>query len=273
MGEKSINQHISQEYSAFIAHVLVFYKENKRNTLPWRKQITPYRVLVSEIMLQQTQVERVVPKFIIWMEKYPNLASLKNASLQEVLLLWKGLGYQRRAKALLAIGKSVSSFKKSYTFLRSLPGVGEYTASAVMAFAYNTFSEPVLETNIRTVLIEHFYKDKEKVDDDTLKALLVSFSTNKAVVHLGARAWYYALMDYGAYLKRKKISHNKKSASYAKQSSYKGSKRELRAKILFSIAQGASLPKDSRNEEIIQDLLKEGFIQKTKNKKNVFSIT
>jgi A/G-specific adenine glycosylase len=246
----------------FIATVLDFYVKYGRHQLAWRKNITAYRVLVSEIMLQQTQVARVLPKYDLWLKHYPTLKRLSVASLSEVLLLWQGLGYQRRVKALLSIAQSVSVLPKTFDELRELPGIGEYTASAIMAFAWDIFDTPVLETNIRTVLIEHFFKRKKEIRDDDLKEILKKLSMMEEVQKVGARNWYYALMDYGAYLKSKSISHNEKVRSYKKQTKFKGSQRELRAKVLFAITQGFELPKDNRINIVLGELLKEGFIKK-----------
>ena len=131
-----------------IEEVIAHYRISGRHDLIWRKKINAYRILVSEIMLQQTQVSRVLPKFQSWMKRYPNLIVLRTSTLQEVLILWQGLGYQRRAKSLLAIAKTVDVIPKSFDDLLLLPGIGKYTASAICAFAYNTFSHSVLETNI-----------------------------------------------------------------------------------------------------------------------------
>lgn len=255
----------------FISDVLNHYNKYSRHDLVWRKKITPYRILVSEIMLQQTQVERVKEKFVLWMKMCPTLHDLSKSSLEDILKLWKGLGYQRRAKALYTIGHTVKRIPKTFEGLIELPGVGIYTASAVCAFAYNTFSHPVLETNIRTALIEAFYTQinnlnsiEEKIHDDILYSDLVRLSSYKVVKECGAREWYYALMDYGAFLKKSKISHNHKSKSYNKQSAYKGSRRELRAKVLFSILHKEALPEDKRTEEIIDELIQEGYLVNTK---------
>ncbi len=129
-----------------------------------------------------------------------------------------------------------------------------------MAFAYNRFSHPVLETNIRTALIEHFHLNKNKVSDDSLYADLLRLQENERVKSIGARGWYYALMDFGSYLKSKNISHNTKSTRYGTQSKYKGSFRELRAKVLFAITNSEVLPKDKRLSEVLLELEKEGFI-------------
>ena len=255
----------------FIEEVFQYYKREGRHTLPWRKKITPYRILVSEVMLQQTQVRRVVPKFELWMKEYPTLQSLSASNLQKVLVLWQGLGYQRRAKALCAIAGKVTILPKTFDELLRLPGVGTYTASAVCAFAYNTFSHPVLETNIRTALIEYFHQDIDSVHDGLLYDDLSRLEKNPHVQEIGARAWYYALMDFGAYLKANNISHNTKSVHNVKQTPYKGSSRELRAKVLFAIAHNTSLPTDERVMSVLKDLEQEGFIVKKQSSYTIAS--
>jgi A/G-specific adenine glycosylase len=245
--------------------VLSYYKKHGRHNLIWRKKINPYKILVSEVMLQQTQVSRVLPKFEEWMKRFPTLEALSNASLQEVLVLWQGLGYQRRVKALLMIAKEVKRLPKPYEELLKLPGIGPYTASAICAFAYDTFAYPVLETNIRTVLIEYFHLGEDEIHDGVLYDDLDRLVTYKQVKELGARHFYYALMDYGAYLKSQKISHNKKSKHHVVQSAYKGSSRELRAKVLFSITHGETLPQDERLEKVLQELEKEKYVLCKKN--------
>lgn len=245
-----------------VQDILTHYHVHGRHDLPWRKQITPYKIIVSEIMLQQTQVARVKEKFTTWMKQYPTLLSLSKASLRDVLILWQGLGYQRRAKALLSIAEKYSRIPRTYEELCELPGVGSYTASAISAFAYDTFAHPVLETNIRTVLIEYFHQGETDIHDGVLYDDLSRLEKNSAVQKAGARTWYYALMDYGAYLKSEKISHNKKSYGYTKQSPFKGSIRDVRAKVLFAITHRARLPDDSRVSEVLSTLEREGFIQK-----------
>ena len=249
----------------FIKTIFFFFFKNGRHDLLWRKDITPYKILVSEVMLQQTQVERVLTKFSFWMKKYPTLASLKKASLTDVLILWQGLGYQRRAKGLFLVAATQTKIPSRYEELLLLPGVGPYTASAVTAFAFDTFNEhPLIETNIRTVIIEHFYGEREVVTDKEIEADLKRLAEHPVVKKHGARAWYYALMDYGAHLKKNAVSHNIKSAHYKKQTPYKGSLRELRAKVLFAITHKKDIPKDERVEKVLDELTQEGFIKKTK---------
>jgi A/G-specific adenine glycosylase len=254
----------------FIKTILRYHTSHGRHTLPWRKSISPYKVLVSELMLQQTQVNRVIPKFNLWIKQYPTMTSLKQASLSDILRMWQGLGYQRRAKALYEIAQKVKTLPKTYEGLCDLPGVGPYTASAICAFAYNGFSYPVLETNIRTALIEYFHMNKKTVDDETLYADLERLEKSMTVKKIGARVWYGALMDYGAYLKSVRISHNHKVKGHTKQKPYKGSLRELRAKALFAITHKETLPNDKRITSVFEALMKEGFIKYSKGK---YSIT
>jgi A/G-specific adenine glycosylase len=250
----------------FINDVIAYYQNHGRHELVWRKKISAYKILVSEVMLQQTQVSRVTPKFIEWMKKYPTLTSFAKTNLREVLLLWQGLGYQRRAKALLQIAITTKKLPQTYEALLLLPGIGPYTASAICAFAYDTFSHPVLETNIRTALFEYFYQSEDAIHDGLLYDTLSRLEKNKKVRSLGARNWNYALMDFGAYLKSQKISHNKKSLHHVTQSPYKGSSRELRAKVLFAITHNVALPADERLASVLQELTIEKFII-IKNKK------
>ncbi len=242
--------------------VITYYKKHGRHDLPWRHNISSYRILVSEIMLQQTQVKRVLPKFVIWMTQYPTLQKLSQSNLREVLVLWQGLGYQRRAKALLQIAKEYRSLPKTFDELLKLPGIGVYTASALCAFAYDSFCHPVLETNIRTLLIEYFHQRETSVHDGLLYDDLSRLEQYRPVQRLGARAWYYALMDFGAHLKENKISHNTRSFHYKQQSLYKGSFRELRARALFAITHGHPLPEDERLSRALSELVREGFITK-----------
>lgn len=250
----------TKEVDFFVANVIRFYKKHGRHDLPWRSKSTPYIILVSEVMLQQTQVSRVIPKFLLWKKKYPTLASLSEASFKEVLILWQGLGYQRRAKSLYRIAELTHTLPKTFDRLILLPGVGTYTASAVCAFAYNTFSHPPLETNIRTALIECFYKKEKQIPDSLLMETLLQIEKNNEVQSMGPREWYYAIMDYGAYLKSQGVSHNNKSIFFRKQTTFKGSMRALRAEALFAILHRCSLPEDPRIEQVLAQLEKESFI-------------
>ena len=220
--------------------VWAYYKRYGRHDLPWRKTKDVYKILVSEVMLQQTQVERVIPFYTKFIKKFPTAKKLAAAPLSDVLKAWQGLGYNRRAKMLHAAAASLSLGKlnspKTVEELETLSGVGPYTARAVAAFAWN---EDVIfvETNIRTAVIHHFFPRRRSVEDTELVEVL------KRTLPKGrAREWYSALMDYGASLKRSGISHNAKSKTYVKQSKFAGSLREARGAILRALAQGVASP-------------------------------
>ncbi len=203
--------------------------------MPWRKTRDVYKILVSEVMLQQTQVERVAPFYNTFTRKFPTAKKLAAAPLSAVLKSWQGLGYNRRAKMLHNAAKELAVRKvKSVPELEALPGVGPYTARAVAAFAWNK-GDVFVETNIRTAVIHHFFPKKKKVSDKDIEKILA-----QALPKGRAREWYSALMDYGAYLKRSGVSHNAKSRTYMKQSKFVGSLREARGAILREVALGAA---------------------------------
>ncbi len=262
----------NKKIEAFITLVLKEYTLYGRHDLPWRKSITPYKILVSEIMLQQTQVSRVTEKFTMWVSVYPTLRALSFASLKDILILWQGLGYQRRAKALYTISQTATRVPLTFDELILLPGVGKYTASAICAFAYNTFTEPVIETNIRTAIIEYFFSEQESIDDKDIAGILQKLHMNHRVVQVGARIWYYALIDYGANLKAKGVSHNTKSKHNHKQSAFTGSLRQVRAKVLFAITHDNEIPEDERADIVILQLIQEGFIIKSTITKSGYQI-
>jgi len=222
---------MNKRETAFVETVLTYYKAHGRHTLPWRQTTNPYRILVSEIMLQQTQVERVIPKYQAFIKRWPTVQKLANAPLRDVLIAWQGLGYNRRAKHLhqcanVVVREHKGVFPVSMKELQSLPGVGAYTAGAVMAFAYN-IGVPLIETNVRTVYIHHFFKTAPVVDDaDILKRVQKTLSPQDV------RQWYAALMDYGSYLKRTTDPIHRRSRQYQKQSPFKGSVRAVRGAVL-----------------------------------------
>lgn len=206
--------------------------------LPWRETTDPYRILVSEVMLQQTQVERVIPYYSAFLKKFPTVHKLANASLSDVLTLWQGLGYNRRAQMLHKAAKAVVEeydgvFPTTARELEKLPGVGPYTAGAVAAFAYNE-DVIIIETNIRTVITYHFFSDKNEVNDTDVLSIL-----EKALPKGQSREWYWALMDYGSALKRSGIKINAKKKGYVKQTAFKGSGREARGAILRALIPGS----------------------------------
>ncbi len=203
-----------------------YYKKNRRD-FPWRQTRDPYKILVSEIMLQQTQTPRVIFKYEEFITAFPTLESLAKAPLKKVLLLWQGLGYNRRAVNLqkatqIIISHHKGKFPRDYTSLIDLPGVGPATAGDIMAFAWNK-PVVVIETNIRTVFIHSFFKDEKDVHDkDILPLIEKTLDTKKP------RDWYYALMDYGTMLKKTQINPSRRSKHYSKQSPFKGSNQDFK---------------------------------------------
>lgn len=210
-----------------------YYKTHKRS-FPWRNTKNPYNILVSEVMLQQTQVTRVKGYYSTFLKEFPTPKDLARAPLSKVLTKWKGLGYNRRAVNLQKACKEVvekykGSFPKNYNELIPLPGIGQSTAGAVMNFSYN-IPTPFIETNIRSVYLHFFFKNKTKITDKEIIKLV-----EKTQDTTNPREWYYALYDYGTMLKTTFGNQNTKSKHYKKQSVFKGSNRELRANMLFYI--------------------------------------
>ena len=226
---------MNKKEKQFVEIVWKYYNEHGRHDLPWRKTHNPYRILVSEIMLQQTQVERVIPKYQAFLRRFPTVKSLAQSELKDVLILWQGLGYNRRAKFLWQAAQAVveqcgGGFPKDFKKLQTLPGIGSYTAAAVMNFAFN-IATPLIETNVRTVYIHHFYKNKEGVTDADIMRLV-----ERTVDRERPREWFWALMDYGTCLKKTTGNHNVRSKHYTKQSKFKGSDREIRGRIIALLA-------------------------------------
>jgi len=232
----------SAKLRAVGAAVWKHYKNHGRHALPWREDHDPYRVLVSEVMLQQTQVERVIPYFTAWLAAFPEVRVLAKAPLGNVLRLWQGLGYNRRAKLLHETAKAVvkehgGRFPKTREALERLPGIGPYTAGAVAAFAFNE-DGVFVETNIRTAVTHHFFANKVQVGDEEVREVLA-----RVLPKGRAREWYAALMDYGSFLKRSGVRLNARAKGYAKQKKFAGSDREARGAILKALVRG---PKEGK---------------------------
>jgi A/G-specific adenine glycosylase len=219
--------------------------------MPWRRDTRPYYILVSELMLQQTQVARVIPKFEAFTMQFPDIRTLAAAPLADVLRLWSGLGYNRRAKYLHEAARRLMTeytgdMPADYEQLKKLPGIGPGTAGALMAYAFN---QPVvfIETNVRTVYFHYFFEPDKKVSDRELVPLIeATIDTNHP------REFYWALMDYGTWLKQNVQKNTGQSVHYKKQSKFKGSIREVRGHIVRLLGEG-DMTLECLQEKVLPD--------------------
>lgn len=270
---------LTREVIRTFQNIIYSYFNQYGRDFPFRNEINPYNVVISEIMLQQTQTNRVVEKFQQFIQKFPDFQSLANAPLNEVLKVWQGLGYNRRAVALKKIAERVVNefdgiLPADIDILKSFPQIGHNTASSIVAFAFNmpTF---FIEVNIRRVYIYYFFPGKSSIKDSAIVLIV-----RKTLDSSNVRKWYYALTDYGVMLKKTHPELNKRSAHYRKQAKFKGSNREVRGKILKLLIASSSLTEveifkelkinSKKLKEILNLLIKEGFI---KQEKQGFSIT
>lgn len=221
-------------------------------------------------MLQQTQVDRVIPKFEAFIAAFPDVQALAQVSLADILKLWNGLGYNRRAKYLhdtakMIVGEFAGEFPESEEALRKLPGVGPNTAGAIRVYAFN---QPAIfiETNVRTVYFHHFFTSGEKVDDKQLREMVAATIDNE-----NPREFYWALMDYGTWLKKQGAGRLQQSRHYKKQSALKGSVREVRGQIVRILAKSdmsyeglqKSVDFDERFALALDGLLRDGLVVQT----------
>ncbi|MFQ5841474.1 MAG: A/G-specific adenine glycosylase [Thermodesulfobacteriota bacterium] len=259
---------------AFQKLIYHYYQEHGR-TFPWRMTHNPYHILVSEIMLQQTQTERVVEKYGQFINSFPDFSSLAKAPLREILRAWQGLGYNRRAIALKKIAQTVmtrfhGNLPSSLEQLMTLPGIGRATASAICAFAFN---QPVvfIETNIRRVFIHHFFQNRNSIMDTEILPLV-----EKTLDTSNPGKWYFALMDYGVMVKKERQNPNRRSAHYQKQTPFEGSNRQIRGMILKALAIEHDISEteitkrlDTTPERVRKNLIQlqeEGFLKKKGNR-------
>lgn len=224
--------------TVFQAQLLQWYKKHKRDDLPWRftvsRSVGAYEILVSEIMLQQTQVPRVLDKFPKFMKAFPTIRHLAQAPLDMVLREWQGMGYNRRGLYLKQCAeKTIKKFNgvipSDPLLLQTLPGIGPYTAGAVSCFAFN---KPVvfLDTNIRKFFIHYFFADRQtrqKISDTEILPI-----AERMLYKKNPRLWNYALMDYGALMLSGKPELLSRAKSYHKQSPFLGSTRFFRSQIV-----------------------------------------
>jgi len=263
-----------KQVSQFQKKVYDYYHAHKRD-FPWRTNITPYRVVVSEIMLQQTQAPRVVPKFKLFVKTFPNFTSLAMSPLKDVLTVWQGLGYNRRALGLHKLSQIVVSqyhdkLPQTPQELQTLPWIGPHTAGSIAAFAFN-YPSVFVETNVRSVFIHEFFGNSQNIHDTQLLPYV-----EITLDHKQPREWYSALMDYGTMLKELHSNPSRKSAHYTKQSTFVGSNRQLRGIIIAHITRHQSCTAHSiaklpthdftlaQINKALNTLTKEGMIKKNK---------
>jgi A/G-specific adenine glycosylase len=253
----------------FRQQIYRFFADHGRQ-MPWRETSDPYHILVSEIMLQQTPVERVALKYEPFISIFPDVASLAQAPLREIMAKWQGLGYNRRALVLQRLAQRLLTefqgrLPKSVTTLKTLPGIGPATAGALAAFAFN---QPVvfIETNIRRVFLHCFFGDHSGIRDNEILPLV-----DQTLDRARPRPWYYALMDYGAMLKRAVPNPNRASAHYQRQSTFADSDRQIRGLILKALLASQDLSvqelvrtvgkSPERTHPLIEALIQEGFLE------------
>ncbi len=293
---------LTPELRAFVEFVAKKGRELYRD-LPWRRTYDPYAIWISEVMLQQTQVSRVDGRWQRWLERFPTVDALAAAAPSDVLEEWQGLGYNRRAlsvhRAAQAISEAGSVFPQDPKELVKLPGIGPATAAGIRAFAFNLHGV-YLETNVRTVFLHELYPQAEGVPDSELVPLVeltcpasvtnaadtaVDTAANADETELTPRSWYYALLDYGAYLKKTIPNPSRRSKSHVKQSRFEGSHRQKRAELLRVLLahkdEGgaefetlhqelcqieANAGRETLDEQVtlglLEELAKEGFCQK-----------
>lgn len=229
----------SEGVAAFQMRIMDFGSKLYRD-LPWRATTDPYEIWISEVMLQQTQVVRVNTRWVQWLSRFPTLSSLAHAHKAAVLDEWQGLGYNRRALSLWQAAQAIDTvgvFPIELQDLVALPGIGPATAAGIRAFAYNLHGV-YLETNVRSVFLHELFATHDQVSDKTLVPLIEQSCpadadpTPLVSNELTPRNWYYALLDYGAYLKQLHPNPSRRSKTYAKQSKFEGSHRQKRAEIV-----------------------------------------
>lgn len=246
-----------------------FYSQHKR-ILPWRESIVPYHVLITEIMLQQTQVPRVLIKFQEFIAVFPDFKTLAESSLLDVLRVWQGLGYNRRGKYLHETARIIHHtyhdlIAADPELLVALPGIGPATARSIVTFVHNK-PEIFIETNIRRVYIHHYFQDRAEIEDKDILPLV-----ERTLDKENPREWYYALMDYGTDLGKRVSNPNRKSKHYSKQSRFEGSKRQVRGAILRELLKKNKpmnkvelsevlTQEQGRVTEVLIDLAKENLI-------------
>lgn len=273
MSKPAVHARIHEALDELLGQKDVLYRE-----FPWRTTKDPWRILVSEIMLQQTQTNRVVPKYNEWFEKLPDVGSCASASKTEILALWSGLGYNSRALRLQQCARCIlekheGRVPDTLAELKALPGIGDYTSGAVAAFAFGKASV-FLETNIRTAVVYWLSKDGDfKADeagiaDGLLSDFLTALMRKAMDRRVPVRDFYYALMDFGAYIKKNHGNLSAYCKNYSRQSAFAGSVRQVRGAVIKAITKDGRASKRAmtalygpdRTEQAVSGLVAEGVV-------------
>lgn len=274
--------------------------------LPWRRTRDPYEIWISEVMLQQTQVSRVDGRWQRWLARFSSVEELARSRTADVLDEWQGLGYNRRAlavqRAATAIVETGGEFPRDVKRLVALPGIGPATAAGIRAFAFNLHGV-YLETNVRAVVLHELFSGCDGVADRELVPVVEATCPPDGDVACGGaaapspyegaaasspyegggeapddpRTWYYALLDYGAYLKKTTPNPARRSKGHVRQSRFEGSRRQKRAALVRALlaagsapasdliasvrAEGIELTADLA-EELLRELAGEGFCRR-----------
>lgn len=268
---------LSSEGVVLFQQVIYEFYKNFGREFSWRFTNDPYEVVVSEIMLQQTQTDRVREKYEQFIQIFPDFERLAAASVAQVISQWQGLGYNRRALSLqICAQKIINDYNgilpDDPELLVKFKGIGKATAASICAFAFNK-PTVFIETNIRAVYIYSFFKNEQGISDVQLMPLI-----EQTLDQANSRMWYYALMDYGVALKKLFGNPSRKSKHYTRQSRFEGSDRQIRGKIIkllvdkqkplslvefYKVVTG----EENRINCALEQLINEGFIIK---KDNVF---
>ncbi len=276
--EKAAGRRLScTEIAAFQDRILEHYRLHGRD-LPWRKTDNPYHVFISEMMLQQTQVDRVVRKYGEFLAAFPDFTSLAKVSLREIMAVWQGMGYNRRALALSRTAQKIVAdyggiLPETSEELAGFPGIGKATAASMIVFAFNK-PAVFIETNIRRVFIHEWFGGRGEIRDKEIIPLV-----EETLYRPDPRTWYHALMDYGAMLGRTSGNDNVRSVHYRKQPSFKDSDRKIRGMILGLLLRNPALSPEEigkevygdgeRTRRILSSLEQEGLVREKKGRYSI----
>ena len=261
--------------------LILDWGRHHRRDMPWRNTRDPYKILVSEVMLQQTQVSRVLPKYEEFLREFPTLEALADASQPDLLRTWQGLGYWNRALCLrdaarMIVNEFDGNFPQDLAALMTLPGVGPYTAGALACFSFGS-AEPFLDTNIRRVYLFFFFPGEDDVPDTRIMEI-----ARRAIWTEDPREWGYALFDYGA-IELRDRTINRRSRHYSRQSAFEGSFRSFRTQALRHVLaqEDASISKSDLEEflarrlangdhpytsqEVVAALVQDGLLRRSPN--------